>query len=71
MLVSVKIHRGNGQRVTDLVMVPEQDEAEAVCRALDAAVLAYPNAKSIMWDSVIESNLCREVRWIGTPKVIE
>jgi hypothetical protein len=28
------------------------------------AVLAYPNAKSIMWDSVTESGFCEDVEWL-------
>ena len=68
MLVTLKVVRSNGHDVTDLIMVPEQEENSAVCRALDAAVLAYPNAKSIMWDSVVESETCDNVQWIGVPK---
>lgn len=68
MLVTLQVHRSNGQRVTDLVVVPEQDEANAVCRAIDAAILAYPRAKSIMWESVVESDPCDDVFWIGIPE---
>jgi len=68
MIVTLKVHRSNGHHVTDLVMVPEQDETSAVCRAIDAAVLAYPNAKSIMWDSVVESDACDDVQWLGNPE---
>jgi len=68
MIVTLKVHRSNGRQVTDLVMVPEQNETAAVCRALDAAVLAYPGAKSIRWDSVAESESCDDVCWIGNPE---
>ena len=68
MIVTLKVHRSNGRKVTDSVMVPEQDETAAVCRALDAAILAYPGAKSITWDSAVASDPCEEVRWIGEPE---
>jgi len=64
MIVTLKIHLSNGQRVTDQVMVPSHNETAAVCEALDVAVLAYPNAKSIMWDSVTESGFCEDVEWL-------
>jgi hypothetical protein len=68
MLVTLNIVRSNGQRVADSIMVPEQEETAAACRAIDAAVLAYPNAKSIMWDCVVESDNCDDVQWIGVPQ---
>ena len=68
MIVTLKVHRSNGRQVTDLVMVPEQDETAAVCLALDAAVLAYPGAKSIRWESVVASDPCEDVCWLGEPK---
>jgi hypothetical protein len=68
MIVILDVHRSNGRKVTDSVMVPEQDETSAVCRALDAAVLAYPGAKSIRWDSVAKSESCDDIYWIGNPE---
>lgn len=65
MVVTLNVVRSNGETVTDAVIVPELEEDAAVCRALDAAALAYPNARSIMWDSVGESETtCDEVQWI-------